>query len=210
MSMIFLALFLALAIGVGAWLQKRHAQAPHGEVVKAKRAPLWEGLFVHPGHAWLEVLEPNLVAVGVDDFTRSVFGSIDELALPEPGTVIQQGNKGWKLKKGTRQLAQISPISGRVVEVNRELMQNPNTIMQKDKSKQWILKVRPAKLKRELQNLLHGNILSRWNQSVKEQLVASLNPASFPVLQEGGEIKPGLGDELTPQQWEKVTQEFFR
>jgi len=29
------------------------------------------------------------------------------------------------------------------------------------------------------------------------------------VLQEGGEIKSDLGDELTAQQWEKVTREFF-
>jgi hypothetical protein len=33
--------------------------------------------------------------------------------------------------------------------------------------------------------------------------------AEFPVLQEGGEIKPDLGDGLTSQQWEKVTSEFF-
>ena len=67
----------------------------------------------------------------------------------------------------------------------------------------------PIKLKRELKNLLHGNMLNRWNQSVKEQLVATLSLAEFPVLQEGGEIKSDLGDELTSQQWEKVTLEFF-
>ena len=63
--------------------------------------------------------------------------------------------------------------------------------------------------KTELENLLHGKMLSRWEQAVKDQLVATLTPAEFPVLQEGGEIKPGLGDELTAEQWEKVTREFF-
>lgn len=209
MSIIFLVLFIVLAIGIGAWLQRRGAKVTYEGAVKAKRQPFWNGIFVHPGHAWVEVLEPSLVAVGTDEFTRSVFGTVDELNLPEPGAVIQQGEKAWKLKRGTRQLAQTSPISGRVVEINRELMQNPNALAQKDSRNRWILKVRPAKLKTELQNLLHGNILNRWNQSVKEQLVASLSPADFPVLQEGGEIKPGLGDELTPQQWDKVTREFF-
>jgi glycine cleavage system H lipoate-binding protein len=209
MSIILLALFIVLVIGFGAWLQRRGAKVTYGEAIKEKRRPFWNGIFVHPGHAWVEVLEPSLVAVGTDEFTKSVFGTVDELNLPEPGAMIQQGEKVWKMKRGTRQLAQTSPISGRVVEINRELIQNPNSLAQKDSGNRWILKVRPAKLKRELQNLLHGNMLNRWNQSVKEQLVASLSPADFPVLQEGGEIKPGLGDELTPQQWDKVTREFF-
>jgi hypothetical protein len=60
-----------------------------------------------------------------------------------------------------------------------------------------------------LKNLLHGSVLSQWNQAVKDQLVTTLTTAQFPVLQEGGEIKPDLGDDLTPEQWNKVTKEFF-
>jgi hypothetical protein len=52
-------------------------------------------------------------------------------------------------------------------------------------------------------------MLAWWNRGVKEQLVALLVPTSYPVLQEGGEIKPDLGDELTSQQWKKVAREFF-
>jgi hypothetical protein len=51
--------------------------------------------------------------------------------------------------------------------------------------------------------------LRQWNQAVKDRLVATLTMTEFPVLQEGGEIKPDLGNELTSQQWEKVTAEFF-
>lgn len=209
MSVILILLFVGIAIGIGAWLQSRRAKVPQEEVFKAKVPSFLEGIFVHPGHAWVKVLEPNLVAVGADEFTKSIFGSVEELALPEPGTVIQQGGKAWKLRRGSRQLAQTSPISGRVEEVNRDLVRNPQALVQKDTKRNWVLKVRPIKLKRELKNLLHGNMLNRWNQSVKEQLVATLSLAEFPVLQEGGEIKSDLGDELTSQQWEKVTLEFF-
>jgi glycine cleavage system H lipoate-binding protein len=209
MSVILILLFVGIAIGIGAWLRSRHARIPEKEVSRAKVPSFLEGIFVHPGHAWVEVLEPNLVAVGADDFTKSIFGSVEELALPEPGTVVQQGGKAWKLRRGSRQLAQTSPISGRVEQVNRDLAQNPQALAQRDAKRNWMLKVRPIKLNRELKNLLHGNVLGRWNQSVKEQLAATLSPAGFPVLQEGGEIKPDLGDELTPQQWEKVTREFF-
>ncbi len=208
MSVMLGLLFIAIAIGVGAWVRRKRSRVAQ-EVALAKPPPSMAGFFVHPGHAWVEVVESDLVTLGADEFTRSVFGSVEKLILPEPGTVIQQGGKAWELKRGTRQLAQTSPISGRVEEVNRDLVENPQVLYQKDPKKNWMLKVRPIRLKRELKNLLSGNMLRRWNQSVKEQLVAILSRAEFPVLQEGGEIKSDLGNELTAQQWNKIAQEFF-
>jgi glycine cleavage system H protein len=208
-SVLLVLLFLGIALGIGYWLERRRAGVPREEVFEAKLPYDEEAFFVHPGHAWVRVVEPNLVTVGVDEFTRSVFGSVEELALPEPGVLIRQGGKGWRLKRGERRLEQTAPITGRVVEINRHLVEEPRLLVEKDTRSTWMLKVRPVNAKSQLKNLLHGNVLSRWNQSVKEQLVAALTAAEFPVLQEGGEIKSDLGDELTDQQWKKVSREFF-
>jgi glycine cleavage system H protein len=209
MSVLIGLFFLVIAIGISFWLERRRVPVPDETTAKRKASPIWEDIFVHPGHAWVEVMEPNLVAVGTDEFTKSVFGSVERFRLPEPGTVVQQGGKAWGLKRGKRELIQTAPISGRVVKINQDLVDNPKLLVQNDPEKNWILKIQPLRLKRELQNLLHGNMLSRWNQTVKEQLIATLSIAEFPVLQEGGEIKPNLGDELTPGQWEKISREFF-
>jgi len=221
LALIFLAIVIVIAVlrkrkavtqevtSLSIWRKKEAFAVAKEKTSKLKPSPLWKGIFVHPGHAWVNVLEPNLVAVGIDEFTRSVFGSIEQIAFPEQGASIEQGGKAWKFKRGDRQLAQTSPISGRVVEVNQDLVKNPKLLVEKDAKKNWMLKVKPVKLKKELQNLLHGNVLRRWNQAVKDQLVAILSPAEFPVLQEGGEIKPDLGNELTSEQWEKVAKEFF-
>jgi glycine cleavage system H protein len=209
MTVILALLFAAIAIGIGVWLERKKARLPQKEAAEIKLPSYLDELFVHPGHAWVQIVEPNLVTIGADQFTTSVFGSVDELTLPQPGTVLQQGGKAWKLKRGVRELAQTSPISGRVVEINQDLAQNPQLLDDEGTKKNWMLKVRPKGVKRELRNLLHGNMLSRWNQSVKEQLVSALTAAEFPVLQEGGEIKSDLGNELTPQQWKKVAREFF-
>lgn len=168
-----------------------------------------KGIFTHPTHTWAEVVRPNLVNVGMDKFTPSVFGSIQEIQVPGQGRRIYQGGKAWRIKRGERELVQASPVSGRVVEVNKEFIKNPNLLNRENPEKNWILKIEPTNLAREIRNLLSGEMLARWNQAVKEQLVATLVPTDYPVLQEGGEIKPDLGDELTPQQWEKVAREFF-
>lgn len=209
MSVIIGLFFVAIAIGISILIEKKRAPVREPQRAAAKIPSSWQGIFVHPGHTWVKVLQPSLVSVGADQFTNAVFGSVRELKLPEEGAMIQQGGKVWGLKRGKRELVQTAPISGRVAEVNKDLLHNPKLLVQKDTQKNWILKVQPLRLKRELQNLLRGNMLRRWNQTVKEQLVATLSMTEFPVLQEGGEIKPDLGDELTSQQWEKVAQEFF-
>jgi glycine cleavage system H protein len=168
-----------------------------------------KGLFAHPSHTWADVIQPDLVNVGMDKFTSSVFGSILEIELPSQGDRIHQGDKAWKIKRGERELLQVSPVSGRVVEVNKKIVQNPKLLNQENPEENWILKVAPERLVREAKNLLSGEMLGRWNQAVKEQLVAALVPTSHPVLQEGGEIKPDLGDELTSQQWKRIARDFF-
>jgi glycine cleavage system H protein len=167
------------------------------------------GIFTHPSHTWAEVVQPDLVNVGMDKFTSSVFGTIQEIQLPEQGNRIYQGGKAWKIKRGERELVQASPLSGRVVEVNKDFMKDPKLLNRENPEKNWILKIEPTNLARELRNLFSGEMMSRWNQAVKEQLVATLVPTEYPVLQEGGEIKPDLGDDLTSQQWQKVAREFF-
>jgi glycine cleavage system H protein len=188
-------------------------------VLNAPRRPLREsvaqsfefikGIFAHPSHTWAEAVQPNVVNVGMDKFTSSVFGSIQGIQLPNQGDRIYQGGRAWKLQRGERELVQISPVSGRVVEVNRKVAENPKLLNQEDPGRNWILKIAPMRFAREARNLLSGEMLSRWNQAAKEQLVAALVPSNYPVLQEGGEIKPDLGDELTSQQWEKVSRDFF-
>lgn len=182
--------------------------SPVTEVVAESLRAL-KGIFAHPSHTWAEVVQPNLVSVGMDRFTSSVFGSIERLELPHPGQRVYQGGRAWRMKRGKRELIQASPVSGRVIEVNRKIAENPALLNQENPENTWILRIAPLRLAREARNLLSGEMLGRWNQAVKEQLVSTLVPTSYPVLQEGGEIKPDLGDDLTSEQWETIAQDFF-
>lgn len=168
-----------------------------------------KGIFAHPTHTWAEVIRPSLVNVGMDRFASSVFGSVQEIKLPTKGDRVFQGGQAWRIKRGNRELVGISPVSGRVVDVNPKVAENPQVLAQENPEVNWILKIAPLRLAREAKNLLSGEMLARWNQATKEQLVATLVPTSYPVLQEGGEIKPDLGDELTSEQWQKVARDFF-
>jgi glycine cleavage system H protein len=202
-AIVFMGLFILF------W---RVLNAPRGRVVTevvAESLQALKGVFAHPSHTWAEVVQPNFVNVGMDRFASSVFGSIEEIELPTPGDRIYQGGRAWRMKRGQRELVQASPVSGRVMEVNRKIVENPGLLNQENPEQNWILRIAPARLAREARNLLSGEMLGRWNQAVKEQLVSALVPTSYPVLQEGGEIKPDLGDDLTSEQWERIARDFF-
>ena len=202
-AIVFMIIFIAF------W---RLLNAPRRQRVRESIAESFQrikGIFAHPGHTWAEVVQPDLVNVGMDKFTSSVFGSIQKIELPNQGDRIYQGGKAWKIKRGERELVQISPVSGRVVEVNRKLVENPKLLNHENPERNWILKITPMRLAREAKNLLSGEMLGWWNQAVKEQLVSALVPTSYPVLQEGGEVKPDLGDELTDEQWRRIARDFF-
>jgi glycine cleavage system H protein len=200
-------LFMGLFIVFWRLLNTPRPSAVAEVVAESVRA--LRGIFAHPSHTWAEVIQPNLVTVGMDRFTSSVFGSIEGIELPSPGERIYQGGRAWRMKRGQRELVQASPVSGRVIEVNRKIAENPALLNQENPERTWILRIAPARLAREARNLLTGEMLGRWNQAVKEQLVSSLVPTSYPVLQEGGEIKPDLGDDLTSEQWESIARDFF-
>ena len=207
MSVAIILIFVAIAIGVSIYRERK--AVPATESVKAKLSSALQGLFVHPGHSWVNVTEPSLVTVGTDEFTKSVFGSVETVTLPERGSMIQQGGKAWGFKRGKRQLVQTAPISGRVVEINQALYDNPEILKDKSPDRNWILKIQPIGLSRQLRNLISGGTQSHWNQAVKEQLASILGTPEFAVLQDGGELVPDLGDHLTEEQWKKVNREFF-
>ncbi|MFH1337041.1 MAG: glycine cleavage system protein H [Candidatus Zixiibacteriota bacterium] len=202
-AIVFMIVFIVFwrVLNALGYLPMRESVAGSFEIIK--------GIFAHPSHTWAEVVQPNLVNVGMDKFTPSVFGSIQVIDLPRKGDTIYQGDKVWKIKSGERELVQVSPVSGKVVEVNEKFVENPKLLNLENPEQAWILKIAPIRIAQEVRNLLSGEMLGRWNQTVKEHLVAALVPTSFPVLQEGGEIKPDLGDELTSEQWERIARDFF-
>ena len=102
MSVAIILIFVAIAIGVSIYRERK--AVPATESIRAKLSSALQGLFVHPGHSWVRVTEPSLVTVGADEFTKSVFGSVEAITLPEVGSLIQQGGKAWGLKRGRRQL----------------------------------------------------------------------------------------------------------
>jgi glycine cleavage system H lipoate-binding protein len=165
--------------------------------------------YFHPGHTWAMISGSSSVTVGVDDFSSCMIGNLSKIELPAIGQMIHQGDPFTLLCHGSRNLVQVSPISGKVVEVNKKLTRNPGLINDSPLKRGWIIKVLPTSLETDLRNLLKGVVADGWRDAVRTQLIQLFSPRIGIVVQDGGQLVQGLGDHLSDDEWNRLVRRFF-
>ncbi|MEM4729036.1 MAG: glycine cleavage system protein H [Thermoplasmata archaeon] len=106
-------------------------------------------------HVWLKPERGGVVRIGLDSFLARTAGHMNYIALG-PGETARQGRSLGSFESAKFVSRLISPLSGRVVEVNQKVMRDPRLI-NKSPYDAWILAIRPERLEREL---LSPDILS--------------------------------------------------
>jgi glycine cleavage system H protein len=198
---IILAIILAAILIIAGVLRPRHTRNPVAQVLVRR--------YVHPGHGWLRSTEDGDVIVGMDNFAQSVIGSIDTVALPRLLRRVEQGGVAWEVVHGERRLKMVSPVSGRVVEKNEMVLNNPSLINNSPYGDGWLFKVHPTKLSPQLHNLLTGKTVAEWQETVKARLSRYFSATPALMYQDGGVMIPNLSERCSEQEWNGLTKEFF-
>lgn len=190
--------------------------APQATPQRSLLPPIYVGGFriqeemaYHPGHAWAAAEAPDLVRVGMDDFAGKLIGQIDSLSLPEVGDKMVQGREGWALRRGDRQAALLSPVTGRVVEVNPLVQEQPGLAKADPYGKGWLLVVRADDVKASLNNLLSGNLIRRWVEDVSARLRLQLGGGVSLSFPDGGTSVDDLSEDVDPAEWPSLVREFL-
>jgi glycine cleavage system H protein len=182
---------------------------PAAEPVWVSGYQLPERLHYHRGHAWVKVLGPDTAVVGIDDFARRLVGHASKLSLPKAGSWLLQGGKGFAVQSGERIAEFLSPVEGKVLEVNKEATRNPEVCNDDCYGRGWLFKIRAANLAANLRNLLSGRLARRWVEDAREQLELRLMALSGSVLQDGGEPSPDFAEHLDPADWRELAGTFL-
>jgi len=157
--------------------------------------------------SWILPSDGESLYVGLDNFVTAIFTSeiqIDD--LPLIGTHVPQGTKIWNLKYGNRQIAQLAPVSGYVVDINPAFGMNiPLAANQIEKS--WILKIRPEKLKEESNNLMKYNQAQLINTALKDEFFIYAQRGQY--LNDGGQFDSEYLKNMSNGDWLDLIQRFF-
>ena len=98
-----------------------------------------EDLRYSEDHEWVKV-EGDIAVIGISDFAQKELGDITYADLPEVDDEVEAGEEFGALESVKASSELLSPVSGKVVEVNPELEDTPEKINE-DAYEAWIIKV---------------------------------------------------------------------
>ena len=168
-----------------------------------------KNLYYHPGHSWAMPQGDGIVKVGIDDFAQRLLGKPDSFKLPPIGSLLEQGDTGWKIQFDSNSIDVLSPIEGEVIDVNNEILSSPEIIGQDPYGKGWILKVKVPKINSNLKNLLTGRLAAAWMENTVHILHQRISGDLGIMMQDGGLPVSGLAKELAPDNWDEFASEFL-
>lgn len=94
-------------------------------------------------HEWARV-EGNLVRVGITDFAQDALGDVVYVDVPEVGTEVQAGEPFGEVES-TKSVSDVyAPVSGRVIERNVQLADNPQSVNDSPYGDGWMIAIEPT------------------------------------------------------------------
>ena len=114
------------------------------------------GVFISPWHTWAGLTESGEVRVGIDDFAAKILGKIDAVEAPNINKEVKQGELLFNVHIGQEIVPFHSPVSGRVLQVNKKVISDPDLLSITPYENNWICKIDADHIEDDLKNLKIG------------------------------------------------------
>ncbi|MGH1493358.1 MAG: glycine cleavage system protein GcvH [Acidimicrobiales bacterium] len=89
-------------------------------------------------HEWIKIEENNRARVGITDYAQDALGDVVFVELPEVGAAVKAGDSISEIES-TKSVSDIyAPLNGVVVEVNNDLVEEPERLNSDPYGEGWI------------------------------------------------------------------------
>jgi CheY-like chemotaxis protein/glycine cleavage system H lipoate-binding protein len=110
-----------------------------------------------PNHAWVRLEPDGSAVVGVAWRLAAAVGQITALELPAAGDLLEQGRICALIRASDSVEHSIySPFSGRVMELNRAVVDAPRLVSTSPEEAGWLFRLAPLRPEEETANLVRG------------------------------------------------------
>jgi glycine cleavage system H protein len=103
-------------------------------------------------HEWVKT-EGKIGTVGITDFAQGELGDIIYIDIPLPDAAVKQGDSFGTIEAVKTVSDIFAPVSGKIVEVNTSVNNNPASVNKDPYGEGWIVKIEMSE-QGELNNLL--------------------------------------------------------
>jgi glycine cleavage system H protein len=174
-------------------------------------------LFYHHYHCWAKVEDLDEVRIGIDGILAQLVAKIKAVVLPKEGEDVKQGQCFSHLIQERHIVPLISPLSGSVLSVNKQLKKSPEMVGSDPWEVGWLITIKPVNLENDLRTLLSGKRAMEWYQKREQEVIAAgtalLNQGGInlgPTMQDGGEKVGGLAAVLRSEQYYQILESLCR
>ncbi len=92
-------------------------------------------------HEWVK-LDGDVVRVGITDYAQNELGEVVFVELPDLEAYLEQSS-GLGIVESVKSVSEIyTPLSGRIIEVNNELANNPQLVNQDPYGQGWLVSLK--------------------------------------------------------------------
>ena len=108
-----------------------------------------------PEHDWAKK-EGDIVLMGVTDFAQKTLKDVVYVELPEVGDTFEFKDVIGSIESVKAVSDLICPIGGEVVEVNEEIIDEPEKVNE-DPYSSWLIKIKPSDLESDWNKLMNAD-----------------------------------------------------
>jgi glycine cleavage system H protein len=94
-----------------------------------------------PAHVWVRV-DGSEAVLGLSDYLQDQMGEVTSVQLPDLGDLLIAGRRMGRVESEEASSPLEAPVSGEVIEVNVEALENPDLINSDPYAAGWLLRVR--------------------------------------------------------------------
>jgi glycine cleavage system H protein len=97
----------------------------------------------HPEHDWARI-EGDEATLGITWFAQDSLGELVHFEAPEPGAMVGKDAAYGEVESVKAVSDVISPLSGEILEVNKKVMDAPETVNEDPYGEGWLIRIRVA------------------------------------------------------------------
>ncbi|MBN1233100.1 MAG: glycine cleavage system protein GcvH [Candidatus Coatesbacteria bacterium] len=126
-----------------------------------------DDLLYHKKHFWVK-RDSDIAIIGVTDFFQKLAGKFDYIELPEEGEFYKGDTSVGVVETGKWIGKIITPLSGRILEINSILEDKPNTVNKDPYGEGWLFKIK-SENDNEFANLLNSKEIVALQEEEKKK-----------------------------------------
>jgi len=137
-------------------------------LVKVYDYEVREGLYYSKEWTWVKI-EDGKARIGITDYAQKQLREIVFAELPSVGDEVVKGEPFGTVESVKSVSDLVAPLSGKIEEVNEEVVDNPQIINEDPYGEGWLIVVSPSNLDEDLKTLMNFEESVEWHKELAKE-----------------------------------------